>query len=294
MSDRRGEIRAWLEFAAELGIDGLPVRWKVTPPSAVAVGGGVRPAPGPGPVSAVQRMRAILGDAAAGTPTVAPPVPAGVVDAGAAVPAQRLESIPPDKLLSPPAADGTTPSTPPTGLADIVAELGDCHRCKLHHGRTKIVFGTGNPSAELMFVGEGPGREEDLQGLPFVGAAGQLLTEIIKAIGRTRDDVYIANVVKCRPPENRTPEADEVAACSGFLWKQISVVRPKVVVALGRPATETLLGQPVAIGKVRGQRFRLHGATLVPTFHPAYLLRTPSAKREVWADMKLVRELLGG
>ena len=293
MSDRRAEIRAWLEFAAELGIDGLPVRLR---PSAVmpatelvSVAKSSPPA-----LSVVRRMREMVSDVPAAPRSAIVTAATTAADTGPRVLAQRIEEVPPEKLVSPPAADGTSPIAAPASLADIVAEIGDCRRCKLHHGRTKIVFGIGNPNAELMFVGEGPGRDEDLQGLPFVGAAGQLLTEIIRAIGRTRDEVYIANVVKCRPPENRTPESDEVASCAGFLWKQISVVKPKVVVALGRPATETLLGQPVAIGKIRGQRFRLHGATLVPTFHPAYLLRTPSAKREVWADMKLVRELLGG
>ena len=208
----------------------------------------------------------------------------------------RLTSVPDEFLRIPraPGARATDEPPPSRTLADIEAAIGDCRRCRLHEGRTKIVFGSGSPEAELLFVGEGPGREEDLQGLPFVGRAGQLLTEIIKAIGMTREQVYIANVVKCRPPENRTPEPDEAQACSGFLYRQIAVLRPKVVVALGKPATERLLRSPVSISAVRGRVFDLFGAKLVPTFHPAYLLRSPAKKREVWEDMKKVRDLLQG
>jgi DNA polymerase len=175
---------------------------------------------------------------------------------------------------------------------DVVRdELGECTRCKLHSTRTKIVFGVGNPRADLMFVGEGPGRDEDLQGEPFVGAAGKLLTKIIGAMGMAREDVYIANVVKCRPPLNRDPEVDEVAACSPFLFQQIASIRPKVIVSLGRPACATLIGAPLTtpISKLRGKWLEYRGGIpIMPTFHPAYLLRSPSAKREVWEDMKAV------
>jgi uracil-DNA glycosylase len=178
-------------------------------------------------------------------------------------------------------------------LAAIREDIGDCVRCKLHTlGRTQIVFGVGNPEADLMFVGEAPGADEDEQGIPFVGRAGQLLTKIIEAIDLKRDDVYIANIIKCRPPQNRNPEPDEVASCEPFLFRQIDVIKPKVVVALGKYAAQTLLQTETAISRLRGQVFDYRGAKLIPTFHPAYLLRNPSSKREVWEDMKLVKRLL--
>jgi DNA polymerase len=179
-------------------------------------------------------------------------------------------------------------------LLAIRADLGeDCSRCKLHTlGRKQIVFGVGNPEADLMFVGEAPGADEDEQGIPFIGRAGQLLTKIIEAIDLTRDDVYIANIIKCRPPQNRNPEPDEVASCEPFLFRQIDVIKPKVIVALGKYAAQTLLRSETPISRLRGQVFDYRGAKLIPTFHPAYLLRNPSSKREVWEDMKLVRSLL--
>jgi DNA polymerase len=179
-------------------------------------------------------------------------------------------------------------------LAAIRAEIGDdCSRCKLHTlGRSQIVFGVGNPDADLMFVGEAPGSDEDRQGIPFVGRAGQLLTKIIEAIELSRDDVYIANVIKCRPPQNRNPEPDEVETCEPFLFQQIDVIKPKVVVTLGTFATRALLRTLDPISRLRGQVFEYRGAKLIPTFHPAFLLRNPGAKREVWEDMKLVRSLL--
>jgi DNA polymerase len=156
------------------------------------------------------------------------------------------------------------------------------------------VFGVGNPDADLMFVGEAPGADEDAQGVPFVGRAGQLLTKIIEAIGLTRDAVYIANVIKCRPPQNRNPEPDEVATCEPYLFRQIDLIRPRVIVALGKFGAQTLLGTLDPISRLRGRVFEYRGAKLVPTFHPAYLLRNPSSKREVWEDMKLVTRLLAG
>jgi uracil-DNA glycosylase len=187
--------------------------------------------------------------------------------------------------------------TPPvpfyTSLAAIRDEIGDCTRCKLHSlGRRQVVFGVGNPDADLMFVGEAPGADEDVQGEPFVGRAGQLLTKIIEAIGMMRDEVYIANVIKCRPPQNRNPEQDEVETCEPFLFKQIDSIKPKVIVALGTFAARALLRTVDPISRLRGRVFEYRGAKLVPTFHPAYLLRNPSSKREVWEDMKLVRGLL--
>jgi DNA polymerase len=183
--------------------------------------------------------------------------------------------------------------TPVDALAAVRADIGDCTRCKLHSlGRTQIVFGVGNPDADLMFVGEAPGRDEDLQGFPFVGRAGQLLTKIIEAIGLKREDVYIANVIKCRPPENRNPEPDEVETCEPFLFRQIDIIKPKVIVALGKFGAQTLLRTLDPISRLRGRVYDYRGAKLIPTFHPAYLLRNPSSKREVWEDMKLVRSLL--
>jgi uracil-DNA glycosylase family 4 len=179
-------------------------------------------------------------------------------------------------------------------LALIKEEIGpDCSRCKLHTlGRKQVVFGVGNPSADLMFVGEAPGADEDEQGEPFVGRAGQLLTKIIEAIGLERDDVYIANVIKCRPPGNRNPEPDEVERCQPFLFRQIDAIKPKVIVALGKFAAQALLQTTDPITRLRGRTFKYRGATLIPTFHPAYLLRNPSSKREVWEDMKKVRAIL--
>ncbi len=178
-------------------------------------------------------------------------------------------------------------------LAAIRADIGDCTRCKLHTlGRTQVVFGVGNPNADLMFVGEAPGADEDEQGIPFIGRAGQLLTKIIEAIALTREDVYIANIIKCRPPQNRNPEPDEVATCEPFLFQQIDAIKPKIIVALGKYAAQTLLRTDTPISRLRGQQFDYRGSTLIPTFHPAYLLRNPSSKREVWDDMKLVKTLL--
>ena len=178
-------------------------------------------------------------------------------------------------------------------LMAIRADLGDCSRCKLHTlGRKQIVYGVGNPNADLMFVGEAPGADEDIQGEPFVGRAGQLLTKIIEAIGLTRADVYIANVIKCRPPGNRNPEPDEVDQCEPFLFHQIDTIRPRVIVALGKFAAQCLLRTTDPITRLRGREFKYRDAILIPTYHPAYLLRTPSAKRDVWDDMKKVRGIL--
>jgi DNA polymerase len=187
----------------------------------------------------------------------------------------------------------TIPLTPVDALAALRLDIGDCTRCKLHTmGRTQVVFGVGNPNANLMFVGEAPGADEDIQGIPFIGRAGQLLTKIIEAMGMTRDDVYIANVIKCRPPQNRNPEPDEVETCEPFLFRQIDIIQPKVIVALGKFGAQTLLRTLDPISRLRGRVFEYRGSKLIPTFHPAYLLRNPSSKREVWEDMKLVRRLL--
>ncbi len=179
-------------------------------------------------------------------------------------------------------------------LDAVRVDIGpDCSRCKLHTlGRTQVVFGVGNPNADLMFVGEAPGADEDIQGEPFVGRAGQLLTKIIEAIELKREDVYIANVIKCRPPGNRNPEPDEVEQCEPFLFRQIDVIKPRVIVALGKFAAQCLLKTDSPITRIRGREFTYRDAVLIPTYHPAYLLRNPSAKREVWEDMKRVRAIL--
>lgn len=194
-------------------------------------------------------------------------------------------SAAPDLFALPKILDGT--------LEDIRTDIGDCIRCKLHKGRNKIVFGDGSPKARLLFIGEGPGRDEDMQGLPFVGRAGKLLTQMIEAMGLRRGDVYICNVVKCRPPENRAPEKDEVAACSPFLFRQIDLVAPQVIVCLGSIAAQTILGTTRGISQFRGQWLEFRGRKLMATYHPAYLLRNPAAKSEVWKDLQKVMAELG-
>ena len=209
------------------------------------------------------------GTGAAGKPSEPPPTAGQDPAAGEAPPAERLQAV--------------------------REELGDCTRCRLHGGRTNLVFGVGRPDADLMFVGEAPGRDEDRQGEPFVGRAGQLLTKIIEAIDLHREDVYIANVVKCRPPQNRNPEQDEVETCRPFLFAQIDAVGPRVIVALGAFAVRTLLDDDkLPISRARGRVYACRGAKLIPTFHSAFLLRSPDRKRDVWEDMKRVRSILRG
>jgi uracil-DNA glycosylase len=184
-------------------------------------------------------------------------------------------------------------AVPGDALRAVRADLGDCTRCKLRGGRTHIVFGVGDPAAQLMFVGEGPGADEDQQGEPFVGRAGQLLTKMIEAMGFARSDVYIANVVKCRPPGNRDPEPDEIEACEPFLKSQIAAIRPRVIVALGRFAVQTLLHDATPISRLRGKWREYEGVKLMPTFHPAYLLRSPAEKKPAWEDLQLVMKEFG-
>ncbi len=196
------------------------------------------------------------------------------------------------------------PAPPPVGafvapegraeaLRAVRAEIGDCQRCALARGRNKIVFGDGNPAARLMFVGEGPGADEDAQGLPFVGRAGQLLNNMIGAMGLRRDEVYIANIVKCRPPQNRVPEPEEAQTCSPFLFRQIDVVRPEVLVALGSTAALYLLGVRSSLSGLRGRVHACRGARLIVTYHPAFLLRDPRQKKEAWRDLQMAMAELG-
>ncbi len=176
-------------------------------------------------------------------------------------------------------------------LQQIRSELGECTRCKLHRNRRHIVFGSGNPDAQLVFVGEGPGEEEDRQGKPFVGRAGQLLTKIINSINLSREEVYIANIIKCRPPQNRNPEPDEIRACEPFLVKQLDVIQPRIICALGTFAAQTLLETDERISRLRGKFIPYRTGKLIATFHPAYLLRNPQRKRDVWEDMKMIRRV---
>jgi uracil-DNA glycosylase family 4 len=274
MSDRE-QIKEHLAFASELGVAGVSrdPAWRAREDRGRARdnAGRVRESAGPEGESVGQRFSGAETPASEGRPH----------DAAAVATSQTGEAV----VLVRSAAEV---------LATIQADIGPaCMRCKLHRlGRTQVVFGVGNPEARLMFVGEAPGADEDEQGIPFVGRAGQLLTKIIEAIGLTREDVYIANVIKCRPPQNRNPEADEVETCEPFLFQQIDAIRPAVIVALGKFGAQTLLRTAEPISRLRGRVFDFRGAKLMPTFHPAYLLRNPSSKRDVWEDMKEVRRLL--
>ena len=231
--------------------------------------------------------------AAAATPDVAEPQIAGIpLRISTGEPNRRL---PPElhALVHPPSLFETNDPPPNETLEIIRSDLGECTRCKLHRTRHTIVFGTGNPRADLVFVGEGPGHDEDMQGLPFVGRAGKLLTQMIEAMGLRREQVYIANIVKCRPPENRAPQEDEVAACLPFLLRQIAAIGPQVIVCLGSTAAQNLLGTKKSISHFRGQWFDLHGAKVIATYHPAYLLRNPNAKLDVWIDLQKAMAILG-
>ena len=204
-------------------------------------------------------------------------------------------SIPPRKaIFTPSAIPAAVPSADRASALRIIREdIGDCTRCALHAGRHKLVFGDGSPTARLMFVGEGPGADEDAQGIPFVGKAGQLLNNMITAMGLKREEVYIANVVKCRPPSNRTPEPDEANTCSPFLFRQIDVIRPEVLVALGATAATYLLGQRQPLAGLRGRVHPFRGTKLIVTYHPAFLLRDPRQKKEAWADLQIAMRELG-
>lgn len=216
-------------------------------------------------------------------------LPDASIDAPPGAPAPEVAAVLAD-------APGTPVLVRPASevLAEIRTDLGECTRCKLHaQGRRQIVFGVGSAAAEIMFVGEAPGADEDEQGVPFVGRAGQLLTRMIEAMGLRRDEVYIANVLKCRPPGNRNPEPDEIQTCQPFLFRQIAAIEPKVVIALGAFAARTLLETAEPISKLRGRVFDFRGARLIPTFHPSFLLRSPGYKREAWEDLKTALGVLG-
>lgn len=261
--DWRTALAAHLEFYRALGIDGIsrdPTWRRRARPSSLAT---------PGP----PEEPALAASSAARMWEPAAPVAVSMFD---------------------PVVDLARARSRAEALRLVRDELGECTRCKLHGlGRRQIVFGAGSPEARLMFVGEAPGHDEDVQGVPFVGRAGQLLTRIIEAIGLRREDVYIANVIKCRPPDNRSPEPDELQTCQPFLFAQIDAIQPRVIVALGSVAARALLGAEDSISRLRGRVYRFRGAWVVPTFHPAFLLRSPDRKRDVWEDMQKVRDLLG-
>ncbi len=219
-----------------------------------------------------------------------PPSPAiltNFIGEESAIKSRKSFAVPPPAAAELPVEDRAA------ALQAIRDDIGDCTRCALHKGRNKLVFGDGSPTARLMFVGEGPGADEDAQGLPFVGRAGQLLNNMIAAMGLKREEVYIANVVKCRPPGNRTPEPDEANTCSPFLFQQIDVIRPQVLVALGATAATYLLGQRQPLAGLRGRIHAFRGTSLIVTYHPAFLLRDPRQKKEAWADLQIAMKELG-
>jgi DNA polymerase len=285
----REALRARIEWLRILGV------------SAIATGGGPR-AKAPAPAAAMASAAPSRGPAPPLPDPAAPPaggpqtglfgvaeeeIPAAAAETPASPGEARRGKLASgaSPLLAAVAAEGASGAA---GLALVRDDIGDCRRCRLCEKRTQVVFGVGDPGARLMFVGEGPGADEDAQGEPFVGRAGQLLTKMIEAMGLKRSQVYIANVVKCRPPENRTPLPDEVATCSPFLFRQIAAIGPRVIVCLGTPSAQAVLGTRETITRLRGTFRDVGGYRVMPTFHPAYLLRNPAAKRDVWEDLKQV------
>jgi uracil-DNA glycosylase family 4 len=286
----RREVAGWLEFYRELGIEGFYRR----------TAGTREPPIGGSPVSSIASLtsttapdRASVADSSLLEPGVSP-APVTPPASGAPAAESRVQPAafkPPASSLSlfeaPP-----TPRRGPETLDQIRQDLGDCHRCKLASGRRAIVFGEGNPRADLVFIGEGPGADEDEQGRPFVGRAGQLLNRMIQAVGMKREDVYICNVVKCRPPGNRTPEKDEVETCSPFLFRQVEAIHPRLVCCLGAPAMQTVLGLKEGVMKIRGRFFDYGSAKAVVTVHPAYVLRNPREEKTLREDFEKIRDFL--
>jgi uracil-DNA glycosylase len=269
------EVRRHLDWQASDGRTSLALKPKEKAP----------PAPIRGAAAALDRAPQMQARPAACAPAAAKsdPLQSALPLAGTPAPQAKVEK-------------SSGPQSMPEerrSLEEVRTDLGDCTRCKLCSGRTHIVFGVGNPKAELVFVGEGPGADEDEQGIPFVGKAGQLLTKMIEAMGLSRDDVYICNVVKCRPPNNRNPEPDEIQACSPFLRAQLASIRPKIIVTLGKCAAQSLLGDGTPITRLRGTWREYCGVPVMPTFHPAYLLRSPAEKKNAWADLRQVMKRLG-
>lgn len=274
------DLRQWLEWGALTGADEVPFE----PPTAAA----------PAPRAPSPR------DMASPVPRDPPP-PRTSTSRPMSSPSGPSSSSPVPRV-SPRAAGSVSVAPPPTGdvargeagLVQVRAELGNCQRCRLSKDRKNLVFGVGSPTAPLVLVGEAPGEMEDKLGEPFVGRSGQLLTRMLDAIGLQRDDVYICNVIKCRPPQNRDPLADEISTCSPFLFRQLEAIGPRVIMTLGRYAAMNVLGREGSLGELRGQVASVRGVPVVPTYHPSYLLRTPHMKRQAWADFLVVRRLLQG
>jgi uracil-DNA glycosylase family 4 len=286
-SASRGRLEAWFRYGEELGLgpyyrDRVMLQRPQTETEFDAAALAYRePIPG-----AVMAAAAPLSVSASHSASESPGLPVQAAQA-----ARKLANPLP---IAPTANPFSLFGIENDSLERIRADIGaNCTRCKLHKARKKIVFGVGNPKAELVFVGEGPGRDEDEQGEPFVGRAGKLLTQMIEAMGLRREDVYICNVVKCRPPENRLPEKDEITTCSPYLMRQLDVIAPKVICCLGSCASQTLLQTTQGISRFRGEWFDFRGAKLMGTYHPAYLLRNPAAKGEVWKDLQKVMAVLG-
>lgn len=266
--EKRARVEAWLRYGEELGVAPFFRDRAATMPAQAEP-------EQPAPMFETSVARPKFAPARPAPPaTLNAPLPIVTVDAGPSLfdVVERVEG---------------------DSLPRIREDIGDCTRCRLHKGRTKIVYGTGNPKANLVFVGEGPGHDEDVQGEPFVGRAGKLLTQMIEAMSLRRGDVYICNVVKCRPPENRLPEKDEIATCSPFLLRQLAAIQPRVICCLGACAAQTMLGTNQGISRFRGEWFDFRGSKLIATYHPAYLLRNPNAKGEVWKDLQKVMVVLG-
>jgi DNA polymerase len=279
----RKELTAWLEFYQELGIEGFYRR----KPDAVKT------------LLSPEAARHAQPAAAPPPKHIAPPVP--VRRATAPVPPKpAAPATPPPVVIRPPVPSfslfeaAPAPRSGPETLEQILQDLGDCHRCKLAPTRKTIVFGEGNPHAELVFIGEGPGADEDEQGLPFVGRAGKLLNRMMQTVGLKREDVYICNVVKCRPPGNRTPEKDEVDACSPFLYRQIEAIKPRLICCLGAPAVRTVLGIKEGITKIRGHFYDFGSTKALATVHPAYVLRNPREEKILREDFEKIRDFLKG
>ncbi len=284
---KHSRAEAWLRYADDLGLGPFHL-------ARAASNAPQNAEPLAASMAAAAAASASAAPASSG-PAGAPPSDSQRVGAPRPIPTPESKSAKPPGLMPQPAGASLFEERIENDSLERIREdiAPDCTRCKLHKARTQIVFGVGNPKAQLVFVGEGPGRDEDEQGEPFVGRAGKLLTQMIEAMSLRRQDVYICNVVKCRPPENRLPEKDEIAICSPFLIRQLDVIGPKVICCLGACSAQTLLNTNQGISKFRGEWFDFRGAKLIATYHPAYLLRNPAAKAEVWKDLQKVMAVLG-
>jgi uracil-DNA glycosylase len=277
-SVKRSRVEAWLQYGNDLGLGPYFVARTESVVSSPQISAA--------PQSTSMKMASV---SKSSTKSVA----AAVGSVATPLTTKTAPSLPIISSPSGPTLFEAAERVPNETLEDIRADLGECTRCRLHKARTKLVFGVGNPKAELVFVGEGPGHDEDIQGEPFVGRAGKLLTQMIEAMSLRREDVYICNVVKCRPPENRLPDKDEIAVCSPFLLRQLAAIQPKVICCLGACSAQTLLATHQGISRFRGEWFDFRGSKLIATYHPAYLLRNPPAKSEVWKDLQKVMAVLG-